>query len=321
RVILTGSSRMSERPIEILVNALRELGAEISYLQNPGFPPLLISGTDFISNEVSLPANVSSQYISALMLIAPALPKGLIINLEGSVTSLPYIEMTLRLLQELGIEAIFKNQKIVVSHKVSVISKTIEVESDWSSASYFYGIAALSTSAEIRINSFKKESLQGDATLSNIYGKLGVKTSFEGNMLVLKRIPTELPQTLKLDLNKTPDIAQTIAVTCLGLGIGCRLTGLHTLKIKETDRLMALKNEIEKFGAEVFVDENSLSFSEVKNLKNRVKIETYNDHRMAMAFAALSIKTEVLIENPEVVSKSYPKFWDHLKALDFQLEK
>ncbi|WP_282080850.1 3-phosphoshikimate 1-carboxyvinyltransferase [Aquimarina algiphila] len=317
--VLTGSKRMKERPVKILVEALQQLGCEISYENEHGYPPIRIQGKQPNTNHVALQANVSSQYISALMLIAPSLPDGLEIVLEGKVTSVPYINMTLSLLKDVGIEGTFQNNKITIGSYQGVISKSVVVESDWSSASYFYSIVALSNDRSVTIGSYKKESYQGDSSLSEIYKYLGVETTFGKNTITLKKVSDSvlaLPEGL--DLSNSPDIAQTIAVTCFGLGVGCYLTGLHTLKIKETDRLEALKTEIEKLGGQVHITEDTLRLEPSDTISKDVSIATYNDHRMAMAFAPLALKTSLFIEDANVVSKSYPDFWLDLKKLGFE---
>jgi 3-phosphoshikimate 1-carboxyvinyltransferase len=329
-VTITGSSRMKERPIKILVEALKQLGAKIDYLENEGFPPIKITGQKLTNNKVSLPANVSSQYISALLLIAPKLQNGLELTLIGEITSIPYIKMTLNLLEEIGVETAFIGNVIIVKpENQDEKLKTLTVESDWSSASYFYSIIALSeVGSQITLSSYKKNSLQGDSALVEIYKKLGIETHFYGNKMKLVKQPNfkldpsdseQAKQTLNLDLNNTPDIAQTIVVTCLGLGIGCHLTGLHTLKIKETDRLEALRTELSKLGASISVTDESLTLAPSNKINPNQTIATYNDHRMAMAFAPLALKTNINIENAEVVSKSYPDFWKDLKNLGFEI--
>jgi len=320
-VVLTGSSRMKERPIQILVAALNQLGAEISYEENEGFPPIKIKGKKVTNNKVSLPANVSSQYISALLLIAPKLENGLELTLEGEITSIPYIKMTLTLLSEIGVETSFEENVIRVNKLQTINYKLITVESDWSSASYWFSIVALSEiGTEISLSSYKENSLQGDAVLAEIYKSFGVETDFKTNLLLLRKVKNLKPETLNLKLNNCPDIAQTIAVTCFGLGIGCDLTGLHTLKIKETDRLEALKTELTKLGATISVTNDSLTLQPSNIIKENVSIATYQDHRMAMAFAPLALKTSIYIENAEVVSKSYPTFWEDLKQVGFCFE-
>ncbi len=317
--VLTGSKRMKERPIEILVDALKQLGCVIHYEEESGYPPIRIQGKQPKTNKVSLQANISSQYISALMLIASSLPEGLEISLEGKVTSVPYITMTLRLLHDIGIEGTYDNNIITIKPTKEVVSKSVVVESDWSSASYFYSIIALSNDASVTLGSYKKESYQGDSSLVEIYKHLGVETIFGENTITLRKVSNaehQLPTGL--DLSNSPDIAQTIVVTCFGLGIGCYLTGLHTLKIKETDRLEALKTEIKKLGGEVHVTEDSLQLEPSSVIHKDILISTYNDHRMAMAFAPLALKTSLSIEDAGVVSKSYPDFWEDLKKLGFK---
>ncbi len=320
--LLTGSQRMQERPIKILVDTLRALGADIEYDKEEGYPPLRITGKTLLKDEVRMKANVSSQYISALLLMATKLKNGLTLHLEGKITSVPYIKMTLSLLDQLGVETSFEGQVIHVKPYLETVSKTFIVESDWSSASYFYSIVALSpVGTQINLSTYKKDSLQGDAVLQEIYTNLGVQTTFEGATINLKKINTKVPDSLNLDLANAPDIAQTIVVTCLGLQIKCKLTGLHTLKIKETDRLEALKNEIYKFGTSIDITDDSLHLSDFKPLISGAIVETYNDHRMAMAFAPLALKTSFSINEAEVVSKSFPDFWENLAELGFNSSK
>ncbi|MFN3969079.1 3-phosphoshikimate 1-carboxyvinyltransferase [Flavobacterium sp.] len=321
-VILTGSTRMKERPIQILVEALKQLGADITYEENEGFPPIRIKGKKLTQSKVSLPANVSSQYISALLLIAPKLENGLELTLEGEITSVPYIKMTLALLNEIGVETSFVGNKITVKN-LSLFPHplSLTVESDWSSASYFYAITALSPiGTKITLSSYKQNSLQGDSALEEIYKTFGVETIFESNSILLRKTHNLQPTTYNLQLNNSPDIAQTIAVTCFGLGIGCHLTGLHTLKIKETDRLVALKVELTKLGANISVTNDSLTLEPSSTINENIAIKTYQDHRMAMAFAPLALKVPIIIEEAEVVSKSYPTFWEDLKSIGFQIE-
>lgn len=319
-VELTGSKRMKERPIAILVDALRQLGADILYKENEGFPPLIIKGKQLIGNKVTLKANVSSQYISALLLIAPKLENGLELTLKGTITSVPYIKMTLNLLSQIGVESSFKDNIITVK-PLSKLGKNINlvVESDWSSASYFYSVIALSDiGTNVTISSYKKESLQGDSVLSNIYKTFGVSTQFNNNSVTISKT-SEAKSIKELNLQEAPDIAQTIAVTAFGLGLSCYLTGLHTLKIKETDRLVALKTEIEKLGGNISITNNSLTLEASNSILKNIEIQTYNDHRMAMAFAPLALKTDIIIKDYKVVTKSYPTFWEDLKALGFNL--
>ncbi|WP_413999415.1 3-phosphoshikimate 1-carboxyvinyltransferase [Flavobacterium sp. W1B] len=316
-VVLTGSARMHERPVKILVEALEQLGAEISYEKEVGYPPIRIKGQKITASKVTMAANVSSQYISALLLIAPKLENGLELILEGEITSIPYIKMTLALLNDLDIQTSFEGNIIKVFPKQEVETKEMVVESDWSSASYFFSLAALAEEVSISLTSYKENSLQGDSELVSIYRKLGVQTQFDANKITLTKQKDFNFEDVNFELNNTPDIAQTIVVTCLGLGIGCHLTGLHTLKIKETDRLEALRIELTKLGANISVTNDSLTLVASNNINHNVKIATYNDHRMAMAFAPLALKVPIIIENAEVVSKSYPDFWEDMKNLGF----
>lgn len=320
-VILTGSSRMKERPIKILVEALQQLGAEISYIENQGFPPIRIKGKKNTQNKVALQANVSSQYISALLLIAPKLENGLELTLEGEITSIPYIKMTLALLNEIGVETSFIENKIKINPLPTPNSQLLTIESDWSSASYWYSIIALSPiGTQVTLSSYKQNSLQGDAALVEIYKSFGVETIFNINQTItISKAITHHRSPITFNLNNSPDIAQTIAVTCFGLGLGCHLTGLYTLKIKETDRLEALKNELSKFGANVSVTNDSLTLEPSEKINKKISVKTYQDHRMAMAFAPLALKTPISIEEAEVVSKSYPTFWDDLEKFGFQI--
>jgi len=320
-VVLTGSERMQNRPIEILVNALKKLGAQISYEKKIGYPPIKINGTQLTKNKVQIHGNVSSQYISSLMLIASSLPNGLEIELLDNITSVPYINMTLSLLQEIGIEASFVENKINIKPFSSSIPKKITVESDWSSASYFYSIIALSEmGSEITLSSYRKNSLQGDSCLIEIYKHFGVATTFKENSIVISKVEKTKNNQLKLDLKNAPDIAQTIAVTCFGLGVNCVLTGLHTLKIKETDRLVALENELTKLGADISVTDHSLELKTSSKIRSNIQIETYHDHRMAMAFAPLAIKIPLIILDANVVTKSYRNFWKDLQQIGFQID-
>lgn len=320
-VVLTGSPRMKERPIKVLVETLQQLGAQISYENEEGYPPIRIKGQKITNNKVSIPANVSSQYISALLLVAPKLENGIELTLVGEITSIPYIKMTLALLNDLNIQTSFEGNVIKVYPKPEVASKVMTVESDWSSASYFFSLVALSDTAKIALSSYKGTSLQGDSALVEIYAKIGVETHFEENKMTLTKIKNFNFEDVTFDLNNTPDIAQTIVVTCLGLGIGCHLTGLHTLKIKETDRLEALRIEMTKLGANITVTNDSLTLAASNHINSNVSIATYNDHRMAMAFAPLALKVPIIIDNAEVVSKSYPDFWEDLKTLGFKISE
>ncbi|MFY0629834.1 MAG: 3-phosphoshikimate 1-carboxyvinyltransferase [Flavobacteriaceae bacterium] len=321
-VVLSGSDRMHNRPIQILVDALRSLGADISYVEKEGYPPLKISGKKLEKDTVQIDGNVSSQYISSLLLIAPSLPNGLAIELIGEITSIPYIKMTLSLLNQLGVKTHFEGQKIQIQSLDAIKEQTLVVESDWSSASYFYSILALSDiGSEIKLSAYKGESLQGDSVLASIYEHFGVQTTFEQNTIALKKVTDANKALLELDLNKAPDIAQTIAVTCFALGIECDLAGLHTLKIKETDRLEALKEELTKLGADITVTDHSLHLKSTDKINSNIAIETYKDHRMAMAFAPLGMRAPIEILESDVVTKSFRNFWSDLQQIGFQLNK
>jgi 3-phosphoshikimate 1-carboxyvinyltransferase len=324
-VTLTGSERMQERPIGILVDALRDLGANISYLKNEGYPPLAIKGSEIAREKVQLNAGVSSQYISALLLVGARLKNGLTLELKGKITSVPYIKMTLKLLEKIGVKTMFEGQEIKVFPAGNVSSKTMVVESDWSSASYYYSLIALSdVGSEVSLSSYSSDSLQGDAVLRDIYSHLGVQTTFKKDQLVLAKVAAPsnaiVENGLSWDLANAPDIAQTIAVSCFGLGVACDLTGLHTLKIKETDRLLALESELGKLGAGLHVTEKSLHLEAFDgSIKPHVTIGTYHDHRMAMAFAPLVLRVPIAIEDAGVVNKSYPDFWTDMNTLGIQV--
>ncbi len=317
--ILTGSDRMQNRPIKILVDALRSLGADIEYEKKEGYPPLLIKGKELRRKSVRINGNVSSQYISALLLIAPSLKEGIEIELLGEITSRPYLEMTLAMLNDLGVSTTFENNYIKIEPKKTIAAKTIVIESDWSSASYYYSLVALSKlGTTVKLSSYKKESLQGDSCLAEIYTKFGIDTTYKEHVITLAKANVMLNESdiaIELDLRNAPDIAQTIAVTCFGLGIACDLTGLHTLKIKETDRLVALDNELTKLGATITVTADSLHLEASSVLNKNIVIPTYNDHRMAMAFAPLSLKVPITIQDAEVVTKSYTDFWNHFQEI------
>ncbi len=318
-VMLTGSERMKQRPIKILVDALRSLGADIRYVEKEGYPPLKIVGKNLSGQKVSIESEVSSQYISALLLIAASLENGLQIELQGKPASLPYIDLTLALLSDVGITALSENNRIIVPPALSKLAgRTIIIESDWSSASYFYSIVALSDiGTQLQLSTFNPNSRQGDSKLAYIYEAFGVETEFISGSVKLTKKHFE-PHFINLDLSDTPDLAQTIAVTCLGLGLGCELSGLSTLPIKETDRLSALRNELQNLGATVATTASSLTMQAAAQIISNVAINTYDDHRMAMAFAPLAIKVPLVIKDSKVVSKSYPAYWDDLRKIGFE---
>lgn len=315
KVILTGSERMKQRPIKPLVDALRELGAEIEYLEKEGFAPLQISGKKITKNFVKISANISSQFITALMLIGAKLENGLEIELDGKITSLPYIEMTLKILKSVNIEAKFNENSITIKplNLNNVQSKIIhfEVESDWSSASYYYSLAAIGRQI-INLKNFKNNSTQADLVIQELYWDFfGINTISDAQENQIMLIPQTYkpPQKIEINMNHCPDIAQTLCVTAAALKIPFEITGLQTLKIKETDRLVALQNELKKIGCKTEITENSIKSLEFTKSEENISIKTYNDHRMAMSFAPFCLIKELAIENPEVVEKSYPEFW------------
>ncbi|WP_299013091.1 3-phosphoshikimate 1-carboxyvinyltransferase [uncultured Polaribacter sp.] len=320
-VVLTGSERMQNRPIEILVNALKDLGAVITYEDKVGYPPIRVKGQKITKAKVAINGNVSSQYISSLLLIASKLENGLEIELVGKITSIPYINMTLSLLNQLGIQTSFEENIIKVLPKKDIEKQTVVVESDWSSASYFYSIiASAKIGSEIKLSAYKQESLQGDSCLAEIYQHFGVATVFGQDFITLKKVAESKTETLEINLKNAPDIAQTIAVTCFSESIACNLTGLHTLKIKETDRLEALKEELTKLGASITVTNESLHLEKSTNINQNIAIKTYNDHRMAMAFAPLALKVPIKILNAEVVTKSFQSFWDNMQQIGIKID-
>ena len=314
--ILTGSERMKQRPIKPLVEALRELGADIEYLENEGFPPLKIKGKKLEKNFVEIPADISSQFITSLILVGGKLENGLTINLLGEITSKPYIEMTLKLLSEISGKSIILKDKTIQIPNIKTQKTAFTVESDWSSASYFYSFSALNRQ-KITLKNFNKNSLQGDSRITEIYSQFfGIDTIFNENQQEITLIPKSnfsLPQSIQLNMNDCPDIAQTVCITASALKIPFEIGGLATLKIKETDRLSALQNELKKIGCETEITDNSIKSVLYTNPEKNISIATYGDHRMAMAFAPYSLIQEIEIQNPEVVEKSFPDFWEFIK--------
>jgi len=314
-IVLRGSQRMHNRPIKILVDSLREIGASIHYIDKEGYPPLLIKPSELISKNLIIDSSTSSQYISSLLLIAPKISGGLKIELKGRETSKPYIFMTIFLLKKIGVEINLTENHITVGELKKTDLKRHHIESDWSSASYFYSLVALAEIGySLKLSKFSFKSLQGDSKVADIYKSFGVNTIHLDDLVILKKTESNTDK-FSFDLTSNPDLAQTICVTCLGLGIKCNLTGLHTLKIKETDRLLALMNELSKFNLKVKISDDSISFDNVDFLKSNVVIETYDDHRMAMSFACLATKVKIIIKEPEVVSKSYNSFWSDLERI------
>lgn len=320
--ILTGSARMKERPILILVEALNNLGADIEYIDEKGYPPIRLNGKLISKNIVTLPANVSSQYVSSLMMLGVSINEGLKIKLSTEITSLPYIHMTKKIIERIGGNVDVKQDEIIIKQFVSNKISDQIVESDWSSASYFFSLVALSDTSDLTLSSFFNKSIQGDSRIVEIYKQFGVETNFHNNKIHLKKNNIDLPDSISINLRDNPDLAQTIIVTCLGLGVDCKLEGLQTLKVKETDRLLALKREIEKFEVDtIAVSDQSITLKNNSKLKSGVSINTYDDHRMAMSFAPLSMINPIVINNPEVVSKSYLNFWNDLESIGFNISQ
>lgn len=320
---ITGTERMKNRPIKILVDALNTVGARIEYMEKEGFPPLRIWGSALQGGEISLSGGVSSQYISALLMVAPLMEKGLVLHLEGNIISKPYIQLTLQLMKQFGVQSEWKGSTIrVAPQEYQPIPFT--VESDWSAASYWYEMMALSRQAEIQLKGLFKQSLQGDAAGAKLFAQLGVGTSFTSDGVVLKKTGN-VTRKLVYDFVNEPDLAQTFVVTCVGMNIPFRFSGLQSLKIKETDRIEALKQELHKLGYVLKDSCNSILEwdGERCEAEENPQIATYEDHRMAMAFAPLALVRPAGIEimHPEVVSKSYPHYWEHLTEAGFLIEE
>jgi 3-phosphoshikimate 1-carboxyvinyltransferase len=317
--IITGTSRMKERPIGILVDALRTLGVDIRYLEKDGYPPLRIEGfRGQKTAHITIRGDVSSQFISALMMIAPSLPNGLTLELLGKIGSRPYIDMTKLLMKHFGVVADFKGNSIHIPPQ-QYKPAAYTVESDWSGASYWFGFTALASTAEIQLPRLHAESLQGDRAIIDIMQHLGVKAQMKGEHLVLTK--SGKAQPIEWDFTHCPDLAQTVAVVCAASGVEGRFSGLESLRIKETDRIAALQHELRKIGADFIEDANSIwKVIPSRALPGRAFFNTYKDHRMAMAFAPLATKMDVEIENPSVVRKSYPTFWEDVASLGFEVK-
>ena len=320
--IITGTERMEERPINVLVDALNSLGARIEYLGKLGFPPLKIRGSALDGGEIYLAGNVSSQFISALLMIGPTMTKGLTIHLEGEIISVPYIKLTLGMMEQYGVKAHWEDRTIkLYPEKYRPIEYT--VESDWSGASYWYEIAALSDEARIELKGLFKNSMQGDAKVAELFSDLGINTEFTNEGVVLTKTDRITKKFFHNFVNE-PDLAQTFAVTCCLMNIPFLFTGLQTLKIKETDRIEALKKELKKLGYILRDSQNSILEWDGELCKPETDpiIKTYEDHRMAMAFAPAAIKLDHLtISEPKVVSKSYPQFWKNMESIGFIIEE
>ena len=321
--IITGTERMQQRPIQVLVNALRELGADIEYVANDGFPPLHITGRELRKDTISLPGNVSSQYISALLMIAPVLTNGLTIRLTGDIISRPYINLTLQLMNDFGVRAEWTDDHRLKVEPQAYHSTPFYVESDWSAASYWYQIVALSKEAEVTLPGLFKDSYQGDSQVAGIFRSLGVETIYKDKTVILKKNGKSV-ERLDYDFINQPDLAQTFVVTCALLNIPFRFSGLQSLKIKETDRMAALITEMRKLGYILHETDGSVLSWEGERCttEEHPAIDTYEDHRMAMAFAPTCLALpEILINNPQVVSKSYPRYWEDLRQAGFIIKE
>ena len=321
--IITGTERMQQRPIQVLVNALRELGADIEYVANDGFPPLRITGRELRKDTISLPGNVSSQYISALLMIAPVLTNGLTIRLTGDIISRPYINLTLQLMNDFGVRAEWTDDHRLKGEPQAYHSTPFYVESDWSAASYWYQIVALSKEAEVTLPGLFKDSYQGDSQVAGIFRSLGVETIYKDKTVILKKNGKSV-ERLDYDFINQPDLAQTFVVTCALLNIPFRFSGLQSLKIKETDRMAALITEMRKLGYILHETDGSVLSWEGERCttEEHPAIDTYEDHRMAMAFAPTCLALpEILINNPQVVSKSYPRYWEDLRQAGFIIKE
>jgi 3-phosphoshikimate 1-carboxyvinyltransferase len=323
-VILTGSDRLKERPVKDLVEVLKVLGADISYLEKEGYPPLRITGRELSGGEVEMDATISSQFVTALLLISPFFMEGLILNLSGELVSKPYIALTISVMKEFGAEVSWEQNQIrVFSKPYAYEKKTYYVEADWSSASYYYSMVALSeVNTSVTLMGLSENSSQADAQCSALYRWFGVDTIFDKGKAIIKKTGQMKPGLLELNLVDCPDIAQTLVVTCIAMRCPFRFSGLQTLKIKETDRIKALQLEARKFGIELETSDNTIQWLKPTDIKNdECVVSTYHDHRMAMSFSPLSLEMEGLcIDDPDVVSKSYPLFWKHLNSIGISHE-
>ncbi len=313
--VLTGTDRMQQRPIKILAKALKQIGTKVKFLNKDGFPPHKVYPlTEQKKELISVKGDVSSQFISALLMISPRLPSGLTLALKGKIGSRPYIQMTLDMMQLFGIHASWTNNTIEIKPQ-SYGAYDYVVESDWSGASYWYSFVALATEAKIKLLGLRQKSLQGDIAIVHIMNQLGVMSTFEDDGVILQKI--QHSKSVEIDFSDCPDLAQTVAVVCGVKKIECRMTGLESLRIKETDRIKALKRELKKFNIKLKETEEGIweIKSKFESGQAPVSVHTYEDHRMAMAFAPLCTQQEIIIEDPSVVNKSYPSFWEHVSLM------
>ena len=322
--VLTGSDRMKQRPIGILTDALKQLGASIDFLAKPGYPPLLIGGGGLHGRELTIDSGVSSQFTTALLLVAPNLPDGLILHLKGRTVSSPYVELTIRLMQLFGLKVKLGKTRIHVKPGI-YDPHEFTVESDWSAAAFWYEAAVFANDVDLELQGLSLDSLQGDSILPVIYQNFGISTEFTDHGIHLTKRQKKI-DGFYFDFTDFPDIAQAVIATCAGIGIRGRFEGVQSLQIKETDRLRAMKNEVEKLGIHVAFsgDGDIITALEIKPTKpafpNGLTFETYGDHRTAMSLAPFALKTEMVkILNPDVVVKSYPRFWEHLKNTGFEV--
>lgn len=322
-VVLTGSERMKQRPIGNLVKALQDLGADIKYLEKEGFPPLYIHGRRLEGGQVKIDGSISSQFISALLMVAPTFKKGLVLELENQIISSDYIQMTIKIMEQAGVK-VEKNERFLRVDPQTYHAQDVIVEGDWSGVSYWYEATALAESAEVQVLTLQQNSVQGDARCTEIFEHLGVETTFTDEGIILRKMGNP-PARFDYDFINNPDLVQTVAVTCVMLGLPFRFQGTQSLRIKETDRILALQNELKKFGAILrYSDEGILEWDGKlhETSANPIVISTYNDHRMAMAFAPVAIKGfPIWIDNPKVVAKSYPNFWNDLQILGYKIEE
>ena len=317
-VVLSGTERMKQRPVKVLVDALNKIGAEILYLENEGFPPIYVKGKiNQVKNKLDIPGDISSQYISSLLLIAPLLEKGIEINIEEPFYSRPYVNMTLNLMNSFGIKSEVKGNKISIKNQ-EFSSGSYIVESDWSAASYWYSILSISDNINnLTLQGLKKKSNQGDSVISELMKSFGVNTQYKEDGIVLTKIKLDTEE-IELDFRDCPDLAQTILVVAAYHKIKLKVSGVESLKIKETDRLLAMKNELKKIGCDFYEEDNYWVLEKrSQEIDDELAIDTYKDHRMAMAFAPLASKKSLIINDPDVVVKSYPTYWEDLKKVGF----
>jgi 3-phosphoshikimate 1-carboxyvinyltransferase len=324
--VMTGSERMKQRPIGDLVNALNSIGAEITFLENQGYPPIRIKGKELDGGSININASISSQFVSALMMVAPFMKNDLTINLVGEIASFPYINMTYELMRQFGIDIVLEKNQIFIKKGNYQCNDEYKVEPDWTSASYFYSILALAEGGEFFFPGLLKNTIQGDAVIINWFEELGIQSTFSETGVSIKKFNKQIKSDFNFNFKNNPDIAQTMAVCLAGLNVNADFTGIESLKIKETDRILALQNELRKTGCHFLNKGQNIWALHNDNsnleLENNLVFETYKDHRMAMAFCAFAmLYKQIGIKNPDVVNKSFPKFWTSLKKTGFSFTK